>query len=55
MTRISSEEKRKEAANWLKGLIGIILILGALIIGYLIYKGTTDSLVIRETEQIPQQ
>lgn len=55
MARISPEEKRKEAGDWFKGLIGIVLVLGVLLVGYLIYQGVKDNLALRETQQKAQQ
>jgi hypothetical protein len=38
MARISPEEKRREASDWFIGFLGIVLILGALLLGYSIYN-----------------
>ena len=40
MARISPEEKRREAADWFKGLFGLILILSLIIAGYLVFQNT---------------
>ena len=44
MVRISPEEKRRETADWFKGLLGIILIFGIVIVGYLIFQNTKSNI-----------
>ena len=51
MPRISPEEKRREASDWFKSLIGLVIILGVLLIGYMVLQSSKNRL----TEQkIPQ-
>lgn len=38
MARISSEEKRREASDWFKGILGFVIIFSILIVGYFIYQ-----------------
>ena len=52
MTRISPEEKRREASDWLRGLIGLVIILGALLIGYMVFQNSKTNLT-QQNEKIP--
>ena len=49
MSRISPEEKRRESADWFKGIISLAIILGVLLAGYMIYQGTKKNLTQQET------
>ena len=40
MAKISPEEKQRVAADWFKGLLALILVLGLLIAGYFIFQNS---------------
>jgi len=52
MTKISPEEKRRESADWLKGIIGLAVVLGVIVVGYMIFQGIKGNLQ-QEAKQAP--
>ncbi|MDD3014551.1 MAG: hypothetical protein PHC34_12685 [Candidatus Gastranaerophilales bacterium] len=53
MTKISPEEKRREASDWMKGLLGLAVILCIIVVGYVVFQGIKGNLTQQETKQAP--
>jgi hypothetical protein len=53
MTKISPEEKRRESADWMKGLLGLAIVLGIIVAGYIVFQGVKGNLSQQEAKQPP--
>jgi len=53
MTKISPEEKRRESADWMKGLLGLAIVLGIIVVGYMVFQGIKGNLIQQEAKQAP--
>lgn len=53
MTKLTPEEKRKEAGDWLQGIIALALGLSIILVGYLIFQHIQKNIIEHETKNIP--
>jgi|GEM_PF-2807533 len=51
MTKLSPEEKRKEASDWTKGLVGLAIVLGIILIGYIVFQGVKNNLLQQQAQK----
>lgn len=51
MAKISPEEKRREASDWTKGLLGLAVVLGIILLGYVVFQGIKSNTLQQEAKK----
>ena len=51
MTKLSPEEKKRETSDYLKSLIGIVILLGILLLGYMLFQSNKNRLSYQEKQK----